>query len=264
MSWKNASGELIDSAALLDDKGRLYFGAGDSKLRAVDEKTGNVVWTMTADDAIVNSAYISWFEGNVGIGLDGNLYVPNDNYFVYAVDRDTGTPTWKFRMPDQTWSLPAVDTANGRTATTSANNNLVPLLEPNLRTAFSRTGGRCGATRSPGRSRRARCSHSGGAPSVVGAFDGYLYAYDHEGNVVWKFAARDHIYASASLLPDGSIVAASADGSLYDLDPKTGAERWQFDTLRRSTARLRRWTPTGTSTSAVAMGTSTWGPAGLR
>jgi outer membrane protein assembly factor BamB len=77
--WKIECGELIDSAALLDDKGRLYFGAGDSKLRAVDPKTGTIEWTMTADDPSVNGAYINWFEGNVGIGLDGTLYAPNDN-----------------------------------------------------------------------------------------------------------------------------------------------------------------------------------------
>ncbi len=227
VNWQIACGELIDSAALLDDKGRLYFGAGDAKLRAVDAKSGAVAWTMTADDPSVNRAYINWFEGNVGIGLDGNLYVPNDNYFVYAVDRDTGSAVWKFRMPDQTWSLPAVDTANGGTLYVG-NNNMVPLLGPNTYSILP-DGGQVWSDSITGTVAASPMLTAGGLV-VIGAFDGYLYAYDHAGNVVWKFAARDHIYASASLLPDGSIVAASADGSVYDLDPKTGAEKWQFDT----------------------------------
>jgi outer membrane protein assembly factor BamB len=227
VAWKIPCGELIDSAALLDDKGRLYFGAGDSKLRAVDPKTGNVIWTMTADDPSVNKAYINWFEGNVGIGLNGDLYVPNDNYFVYAVDRDTGTPKWKFTMPDQTWSLPAVDTANGGTLYIG-NNNMVPLLGPNTY-SISPDGGQLWSDSTTGTIAASPMLTAGGLV-VLGAFDGYVYAYDHDGNVVWKFATRDHVYASAALLPDGTIVAASADGSVYGLDPKTGALRWQFDT----------------------------------
>ena len=47
------------------------------------------VWTFTADPPAVNGAFINWFEGNVAIGADGTLYVPNDNFFTYALDRDT-------------------------------------------------------------------------------------------------------------------------------------------------------------------------------
>jgi hypothetical protein len=50
------------------------------------------------------------------------------------------------------------------------------------------------------------------------------------GNQNWTLATRDHVYASASKLPDGTIVVPSADGSLYAMDPTTGAQKWQFDT----------------------------------
>jgi outer membrane protein assembly factor BamB len=226
VAWTITCGELIDSAALLDDKGRLYFGSGDGKLRAVDAKTGQVAWEMTADDPSVNSAYINWFEGNVGIGLDGNLYVPNDNYFVYAVDRDTGSPAWKFRMPDQTWSLPAVDTKNGGTLYIG-NNNMVPLLGQN---AYSLTPDGKPIWEDSITGTIAASPMVLGSSVILGAFDGYVHALGAEGKTLWKFATRDHVYASTALLPDGSIVAASADGSVYDLDPATGDPRWQFDT----------------------------------
>src|SRR5207247_118730 len=123
------TGEIIDSAALLDDKGRVYFGSGDGKLRALDAKTGAEVWTMKADDPAVNKAFINWFEGNVAMGPSGRLYVPNDNFFVYAIDRDTGSVSWRFRMPDQTWSLPAIDTTSETLFI--GNNNLLPILGKN-------------------------------------------------------------------------------------------------------------------------------------
>ena len=225
--WKQVCGQLVDSAALLDDKGRVYFGSGDGQLRALDAKTGASVWSMPADDPSVNSAYINWFEGNVGIGLDGTLYAPNDNYFIYAVDRDTGAPKWKFKMPDQTWSLPAVDTMNEGSLYVG-NNNMVALLGHNTFN-IAPDGGQLWSASSPGTVAASPMLTVDGR-MIVGAFDGFVHAYDRKGTALWSFATRDHVYASTAILPDGSIVAASADGSLYDLDPKTGDKRWQFDT----------------------------------
>jgi len=101
VKWKVLTGEIIDSSALLDDRGRVYFGSGDGKLRALEAATGAPVWTMQADDPAMNEAFINWFEGNVAMGPSGTLYVPNDNFFFYAIDRDTGAVRWRYKMPDQ-------------------------------------------------------------------------------------------------------------------------------------------------------------------
>lgn len=225
LAWKTTCGELIDSAALLDDRGHVYFGSGDSKLRALDAKTGEPLWTVTADDPAANGAVINWFEGNVGIGADGTLYVPNDNYFIYALDRDSGAAKWKFKTPNQTWSLPAVDRAGNLYV---GNNNMVPILGHNT-FAIAPDGSQRWGVSTLGTVAASPMLTASGLV-VVGAFDGYVYAYDQQGVQKWAFGARDHVYASTSLLPDGSIVAAAADGSVYDLDAKTGAPRWQFDT----------------------------------
>jgi outer membrane protein assembly factor BamB len=225
LAWKTPCGELIDSAALLDDRGHVYFGSGDSKLRALDAKTGEPLWTMTADEPTVNGAEINWFEGNVGIAADGTLYAPNDNFFIYALDRDTGSAKWKFKTPNQTWSLPAIDPAGNLYV---GNNNMVPILGHNT-FAIAPDGSQRWGVSTLGTVAASPLLTASGLV-VVGAFDGYVYAYDQQGVQQWSFGARDHVYASAALLPDGSIVAAAADGSLYDLDPKTGMPRWQFDT----------------------------------
>jgi len=225
LAWKTTCGELIDSAALLDDRGHVYFGAGDGMVRALDAKTGAPLWTATADDPSVNGAQINWFEGNVGIGADGTLYAPNDNYFIYALDRDSGAAKWKFKAPNQTWSLPAVDEAANLYV---GNNNMVAVLGHNTFSIAPDGSQRWGVSM-PGTVAASPMLTASGL-LLVGAFDGYVHAYDQQGVEQWSFGARDHVYASTALLPDGSIVAAAADGSVYDLDAKTGASRWQFDT----------------------------------
>lgn len=227
MKWKVLTGEIIDSSALLDDKGRVYFGSGDGKLRALEAATGAPVWTMEADDPAVNKAFINWFEGNVAMGPSGTLYVPNDNFFFYAIDRDTGAVRWRYKMPDQTWSLPAVDPKSERIFV--GNNNVVPLLGANT-FAIDKDGQ--GVWTASGLGSIAASPLLAGNRMIVGGFDGWVRAYDRDsGDLAWEVPTRDHVYASPSLLHDGTIVQASADGTVYALDPETGATKWTFDTL---------------------------------
>jgi outer membrane protein assembly factor BamB len=224
--WKEQTGDIIDSAALLDDRGRVYFGSGDGKLRARVAATGAEVWTMQADDPSVSKAFINWFEGNVAMGPSGRLYVPNDDFFVYAVDRDTGAVTRRYKMPDQTWSSPAVDANDGTLFI--GNNNLLPILGKNT-FAIAADGTTSWSSVTPG-SVAASPMLTQDGHVVVGGFDGYVRAYDRStGAMLWQSATRDHVYASAALLPDGAVLQPSTDGTVYALDGATGAVRWTFD-----------------------------------
>ncbi len=228
LRWRYRTGEIIDSAALLDDRGRVYVGSGDGHLYALDARSGRRIWRFDAEDPKATNAFINWFEGNVGIGPGGTLYAPNDNFRTYALDRDTRAVRWAFKTPDQTWSLPAVDAASGRLA-----------MGSNFFFAGAKnTFGLDAASGTTGWD-----DHAEGAvvasplitpdgQVVVGAFDGFVRAYDERtGRLRWRFGTRDHLYASPARQPDGTIVQASADGSLYGLDPARGRLRWQFDTL---------------------------------
>ena len=226
--WQRLTGEIIDSSALLDDDGRVYFGSGDGHLYALDAATGAPVWTFAADDPNVTGAFINWFEGNVAMGADGTLYVPNDNFLTYALARRSAAVRWTHRTADQTWSLPAVDTATN--ALFVANNNLLVALGPNTFALDGATGMRrwTGATNG---SIPASPLLTADGKVLVGGFDGFLRAYDGAtGALLWSFGARDHIYASPAALPDGTIVQPSADGTVYALAPDSGAVVWQFDT----------------------------------
>ncbi len=228
VKWQLLTGEIIDSAALLDDSGRVYFGSGDGMLRALDAKTGARVWTTPADPPSVNAALINWFEGNVGISPGGKLYVPNDNWFVYGVDRKSGEILDRHRVPDQTWSLPVVDPRTGNFYV--GNNNVVEFLGSNL-FAFDDQGEGVWDKFVGVGSIAASPMLTPDGTLVVGGFDGFVRAYDAKtGAVRWEFGTRDHIYASPARLPDGTVLQASADGTLYALDPNSGAQRWAFDT----------------------------------
>ena len=129
--WKLLTGEIIDSSALLDDRGRVYFGSGDGKLRALDAASGAPVWTMEADDPAVNKSFIRWFEGNVAIGPSGTLYVPNDNFFLYA----NGTWIKNTEIPPD----------RGRYGAGSALEELTDKRTADLITELSRTRGPAGS-----------------------------------------------------------------------------------------------------------------------
>jgi outer membrane protein assembly factor BamB len=226
VAWKLGTGEIIDSAALLDDKGRVYFGSGDGNLRALDAKSGTLAWMTPADAGGVNGSYINWFEGNVQLSPSGQLYAPNDDFFLYQIDRDSGAFTQKLRLPDQTWSSPAF-AKNGQLFI--GNNNLVEALGSNLFSFDQASVEKWEDYVGVGSVAASPLATPGGLV-VVGSFDGYVRAYDAvSGLQRWEFGARDHIYASPARLSDGTIVQAATDGSVYGLDETTGALRWTFD-----------------------------------
>ena len=224
--WTVATGEIIDSSGLLDDQGHVYFGSGDGLLRAVDAKTGTLVWKFQADDPKKTGSFINWFEGNVSIGPTGTLYVPNDNFLVYALDRSQGAVKWSYKMPDQTWSLPAVDVKSGTLYV--GNNNLLPILGKNTY-SIAADGTANWSVATLGTVAASPLLTPDGKV-VVGGFDGYARAFaPADGTVLWQLATRDHIYASPALLPDGTIVQPSADGTIYDVSPADGSIKWAFD-----------------------------------
>lgn len=223
--WRFDTGEIIDSAAVLDDRGRVYFGSGDGHVYALDATTGEQKWSFEADPPETQNALIRWFEGNVGIGPDGTLYAGNDNFHLYALDRDTGAARWRAVMPDQTWSLAAVDVERSRLYVGNVN---VLGARGNVFALDLETGeqlwrfGRDGSV--------AASPALAGDTTFVGAYDGFLRALAvDDGAPRWEVGLRDHLYASPALTADGGLIQAGADGSVYALNAADGTVRWVFD-----------------------------------
>jgi hypothetical protein len=161
---------------------------------------------------------------------DGTLLAPNDNYLVYALDRENGQRKTQFLGNEMVWSLPAVNPRTGRLFFGTTNLALRTLLAYDYAAPGKQAwanGGLGSIAGSP-----LLTSTRDGALVVAGGFDGYVRAWrQSDGREVWATPLRDHVYASVAQQADGTLVVPSADGTVYALDPATGQIRWQFDTL---------------------------------
>ena len=204
--WQIACEGIIDSAALLDDEGRLYFGAGDGMLPLgrredrrgrVDDGRGRPFGERRVHqlvrgerrhrprrDAVRPERQLLRVrggsrDGNAGMAVQDarpDLVAPRGRYAEWR-DLYIGNNDWCRSSGRTPYSISPDGAQNWSDSST------------------------------PGTIAASPDAHLGWHV-VVGAFDGYVHAYDEQGNAVWTFAARDHIYSSAAILPDGTIIAA--------------------------------------------------------
>lgn len=94
--------------------GKVYFGASDGNLYAVNAADGKYVWAFSTRGAIRSSPVLA----------DGVIYVGSDDNNLYAVDADTGEAKWPggFRTQDDVAMTPVV--AGGLTIFASQDSNL--------------------------------------------------------------------------------------------------------------------------------------------
>jgi outer membrane protein assembly factor BamB len=214
--WRFATGEMIDSTAILAADGSIFLPAGDGYLYALNPD-GTQRWRTPAYG---QAGYITWWEGHIAMGRDGTLYAGNDDRNMYAVTQ-TGDILWTHASLDQVWSCPAVGPDDALYYGDNA------FMFRSLDTA----GDQRWLTFTLGPVASSPALSDDGETLVVGSFDGYVHAFDPaSGKQRWKFPARDHIYASPAIGPDGTIYVGSADGTMYALNPD-GSLKWQFDTL---------------------------------
>lgn len=236
LKWHVQTGEIIDSSALLDDKGRIFFGSGDGHLYALNKKDGQILWKHKAHSVEevekefgVKTYNVNWYEGNVSMLKDGTLLAPNDNYLVYAVNREDGKRKTQFVSNEMVWSVPAVNTRTGRIFFGTCF-----MAMKNIFSFDGNTGKPAWTTGTLGTIAASvlLTSNKTNGVLIVGGFDGYVRAIAQDsGKELWKTGVRDHIYSSPAQLSDGTIIQPSADGSVYAIEPKTGTIKWAFDTL---------------------------------
>jgi len=63
---------------------------------------------------------------------------------------------------------------------------------------------------------------------IFGCRDGFLYCYDADGRLLWKYNSHSGIGASP-VLSGNSIFCANYSGKVFALDRETGEERWIFN-----------------------------------
>ncbi len=235
LKWQFAASEIIDSSALLDDRQRVYFGSGDGHVYCLDRNNGEQIWKFRAHSTKevkeifnIKTYNLNWFEGNIAMLKDGTILAPNDNYLVYALDRESGECKTLFFGNEMIWSCPAVNTDTDRiffgTCFIAAINFFC--FKASTGKKIWTSGGLGTVSGSP-----MLTSKSSNGAVLAGGFDGILRALSQDnGKQLWAFGTRDHIYGSPAQLSCGTIVQASCDGTVYGLDPESGKVIWTFDT----------------------------------
>jgi outer membrane protein assembly factor BamB len=237
LSWRFRTGGIIDAAAAIGRhvnalrSAPITIGSGDERLYRLRTNPAlarkqRIVWAFRPTLPPAGGQQVSWWEGNVAIGPGGTIYAGNTGGAAYAINPG-GTLRWAAPRGQSVWTTPAF----GQGA--EAGNSFWGSVDLY---AFSldQNGQQRWQTFTPGYVTSSPALGSDGTV-YAGSFDHKLYALDPDtGGVRWAFPTDAHIYSSPALADDAAggttaIYIASADGSVYALDP-SGRLLWRYDT----------------------------------
>ena len=242
--------------------GRLYFANIAGQMRALNAKTGKLVWrkdmgyktaaspavgdgvvymplmSKTGTDPGPSTGAVVAFDADTGreiwrfetgavesspLLLDGVLYFGTFDHRLYALDAKTKKVLWSFSTGDAVKGGPAY--WNGTIFTGSYDGKVYAV--------DARTGKQLWSSSSRG-------GLLGGGnfyatPAVaygrvfIGNTDGRVYAYGAKtGHLLWAKKTGGYVYSSAAIA-DRTVYVGSYDKHLYALDAATGDVKWSFD-----------------------------------
>jgi outer membrane protein assembly factor BamB len=182
--------------------GRVFVGGAGSggTLYAVDGKTGGVLWTATVENGDDSSPVVS----------DDAVYVSYACVQAYAFAPSTGAPLWHHSG--------TCEGGGGRTAVLAGG----LLYARDWATANAVLDGKTGG------------EVRGFTAGPIPAFDderGFflagatLQAEDAQGKILWSFTG-DGALVSAPIVVNQRVYVGSSQGTLFALDPATGAQLW--------------------------------------
>jgi outer membrane protein assembly factor BamB len=98
LAWQFAASQSIWATPVSDGE-RVYFGALDRTLYAVDARSGALVWKQVLDSALL---------GSPALGQAGEVFIASMNGQIYALDSQTGDFLWprSFQADAQIWASP--------------------------------------------------------------------------------------------------------------------------------------------------------------
>lgn len=190
-------------------------------MRALDERSGELIWDLdTKSEGIYSSPAL----------VDGILYFGNDGLDgsrLYAVDTRTGEARWKFAVPTQIFSTPAVEggmvyfhARDDHVYALSAENGQVvwktPAPHPQQEFAVM--------------SDMSKSSTAIGKDKLFVGIGRELVAMDRAtGKVLWRTAVRGKV-DSSPLIVGNTVYAGADDRRFYAFDINDGKKTWEYAT----------------------------------
>jgi outer membrane protein assembly factor BamB len=203
--------------------GKVYFGAADANVYALNARAGTVAWKVSLGDpaTAVEGAHV-WsspavFDGTVYVGKASHIDFPCVRGAVFALDARTGTQKWRFDvMPSQVCASDARQPC--QTAADCPGSQCVPLLVCRTGTGPQSQSQLCASDTD--------CTAPATCQQPLGGGVVSSPAIDTERRVVY--------------VSTGDCVASGATGladSIIALDADTGTFRWAFHPLPPSDLR---------------------------
>jgi outer membrane protein assembly factor BamB len=242
----------MESGAIIDEEGTIYFGDFDRDLYAVypngtvkwEKRLDGWVWSTPtiADDGTIYVGtygdrlyainpngttkwrYMSYgsISSSPAIGEDGTIYFGNMGFpddggcRIFAINPD-GSEKWHYQTEWKIISNPAI--ADDGTIYIGSGDSYLYAMNPNgtLKWRFN-TGGEI----------HSHPSIAEDGTIYITSFDNYVYAINTNGTLKWKVKGVGSGTTTPVLLKDGSILISGS--KLRALNPNNGSENWYYDT----------------------------------
>jgi outer membrane protein assembly factor BamB len=173
-------------------QGRVFVGAENGNLYALDAKTRTLQWLYHARGGIASTPAVA----------DGTVYFLDRAGDVHALRADDGSPRWTFRTQGE-----ALFAAHGMFGLPRDGQPVPDPWDLYLSSPLVHDG-----------------------KVYVGSSDGHVYALDtQDGKLAWAWRTGGMVHSSPALA-GGNIVVGSWDGAVYALDAQTGEQRWRHQT----------------------------------
>jgi eukaryotic-like serine/threonine-protein kinase len=187
------------------DEGKIYIGALDNNLYAIDAVNGSFIWKYPTQGAIVGKPVIK----------ERFLYLGSEDTYLHVLTASTGRLVWTYHTGSYVRSSPCL--TDNYIFLGSDDGYLHSININSGRKVWQfQTGG-------PVRSTAAFRNNL----IYTGCETGDFYCLDLFGEQKWHFHAKRSV-TSSPLLVDDIVLFASMDSTLYAIDAKMGWEIWRF------------------------------------
>ncbi|MBL64321.1 MAG: hypothetical protein CMI30_13055 [Opitutae bacterium] len=99
--WEFESVYSLSSSPAIGSDGTVYVGLGNSRLYAINGKSGIKLWEFETGES-------EYGVSSPAIGSDGTVYVGSDDGKLYAINPKSGAKLWEFETGGDVDSCPAI------------------------------------------------------------------------------------------------------------------------------------------------------------
>jgi eukaryotic-like serine/threonine-protein kinase len=213
--------------------GRVYFGAGDGNVYALDAHSGVLVWKFATSDVIHASPAIA----------NNTLYIGSWDSYFYAFDADTGQEKWRYKAGEDPVSHNQI---GFQSSAAIADGTVYVGCRDGHVYAFDAATGRKKWDYSTSQSwvNTTPAVHDGVV--YTGTCDSHrFHALDaRTGRLRFMLDAKSCLVSSPALAED-MVYIGSFNGKLYAIDSKAGKIAWEFQTEASKQDRFKVLEPDG-------------------